>query len=151
MFSEETSYGHAVFALLISKVEKRRDVESRNQKAESREDRDGTRRDVLRRDFLQPCCLCSPHHRISFCWSRLRSDKTGSFNWLDCISGKHVLYVFLNTFYLLFTRDSFHTRRISEGPCLPGSFMGADLGEYSGVCLMAERVLGPRLKCLECS
>ena len=59
--------------------------------------------------------------------------------------------IFLNTFYQLFARDSFHTRRISEGPCLPGFFMGADLGEYSGVCLMAERVLGPRLKCLECS
>ena len=59
--------------------------------------------------------------------------------------------IFLNTFYQLFARDSFHTRCISEGPCLPGFFMGADLGEFSGVCLMAERVLGPRLKCLECS
>ena len=82
---------------LLSHLQSREGGESRNQKAESREERDGTRGDVLRRDFLQPCCLCSPHHRISFCWSRLRSDKTGSFNWLDCISRRHVLYSWIHS------------------------------------------------------
>ena len=109
--SSATQKSHAPCALLISKLEKRREVESRNQTVESREERYGTRRDVLRRDFLQPRCLCSSHHRISFCWSRLRSDKTGSFNWLDCISGRHVLYSWIHSTNYLpvipFTQDAF--------------------------------------------